>query len=134
MRAARRGPVLSDTGTAERLAVGASLLPGPATGAAYRRPVSQLCLLTGRMAGDSVLRRTGVKRDTRRALSTLSLWHVVSLARKGEPPKRQCQGQKAPRGARWPGLFSALLLSGPVTLGKGLNFPRTLGSAHVIEG
>lgn len=51
----------------------ASLLPGPATVAASRRPVSQLGLLVCRMAGASVLRRTGVKRDTRRALSTSSL-------------------------------------------------------------
>lgn len=56
--------------------MGASLLPGPATMAAYRRPVSQLGGLAGRMAGDSVLRRTGVKRDTQRALSMLILWHV----------------------------------------------------------
>ena len=98
-----------------------SLLHGPVT--------AQIGLLICRIAVDSQFYDTqGLNGETRRDLSALSLWHM-----KESPPDASVKVGR-PTGARWPGLFSALLLSGPATLAKGLNFPRTLGSACVIEG
>lgn len=65
----------------------------------------------------SVLRHTGIKRETRRDLSTLSLAHEGEL-----PQDAQCQGQKA-HGELGGLVYSQLCsFSGPATLAKGLNF------------
>lgn len=75
MRAARRGPVLTDAGAAERLAVCV-----PACFPALR-PWLLTAAPCPSSASSFAERRTGVRWDTRGALSTSSLWHV-----KGSPP------------------------------------------------